>query len=734
MARKVLSGSKKKASRRVESSNGSWIHRPALDLIIGCGAWSAPLLLLAYPLGVGDKVLMSTAFYGLALAFNYPHFMATLYRAYRTRDEVSRYRIFTLHITLVFLATLILAHWAYGMVAWIFTIYITWSPWHYTGQNFGLAMMFARRNGATPTASARQALHLAFWASYVLIFINFHTGPSTDPYLISIGLPGSLGAAATIVLGVLFCVLGFWSWRSMARQVGGRAMLPTLVLLTTQFVWFVAPFVWQLATGGHVPQTRYSSGILAVLHAAQYLWITSFYARRETEASARPWRPWAYSAILALGGIAVFIPGPWLVSYLFHFDFTASFLIFTSLVNIHHFLLDGALWKLRDGRIAALLINTQEKVSDRATGAAGALGNANRWVFGTSTPARALRGTVAAALLSLAAMDLARYYLASDDKNMARLTKAESLNPYDQALLVRIAREHGRNGSVDQTIADLERAVAVNPDNADPQNQLARLLLENGLNERAYAHYRQMIERLPRDVDALVNFGMLASQLGRDDEALDSWERAVSADPNQKNVRLYMAEAYERQEKAQPAIAQYESYLALLAQDPDARLDPKEVIGLTLKLARSYGQMKQFDRTLTYAQKAAELSAQAGEKSMLSAAYSVLAQALTEGGKGAEALSFYQRSIQLDRETGESQQEGLAWFKYGQFLKRSGQSDRLVLACLIKAEQLLKPGRGKEVDLIAEARRQEERTLGKDAAMVGRDLDSLLSELLTLEL
>jgi hypothetical protein len=33
---------------------------------------------------------------------------------------------------------------------WIFTLYLTWSPFHCMGPRFGLAMMFARRNGVAP--------------------------------------------------------------------------------------------------------------------------------------------------------------------------------------------------------------------------------------------------------------------------------------------------------------------------------------------------------------------------------------------------------------------------------------------------------------------------------------------------------------------------------------------------------------------------------------------------------
>ena len=40
----------------------------------------------------------SFAFYLLALLFNYPHFMATAYRTYRSYDELTSYRFYTIHV------------------------------------------------------------------------------------------------------------------------------------------------------------------------------------------------------------------------------------------------------------------------------------------------------------------------------------------------------------------------------------------------------------------------------------------------------------------------------------------------------------------------------------------------------------------------------------------------------------------------------------------------------------
>lgn len=77
----------------------------------------------------------SLAFYALALFFNYPHYMATVYRAYHRAEDFNKYRVFTVHITLLVAATVVLSHFWLRALPLIFTLYLTWSPWHYSGQN-----------------------------------------------------------------------------------------------------------------------------------------------------------------------------------------------------------------------------------------------------------------------------------------------------------------------------------------------------------------------------------------------------------------------------------------------------------------------------------------------------------------------------------------------------------------------------------------------------------------------
>ena len=81
-----------------QAARSIWIDRPWIDLLIGCGGWSLPLLALSYTLVAGDVPRWSAVFYALALVCNYPHYMATIYRAYG-RDDRGAHRLYTHWLT-----------------------------------------------------------------------------------------------------------------------------------------------------------------------------------------------------------------------------------------------------------------------------------------------------------------------------------------------------------------------------------------------------------------------------------------------------------------------------------------------------------------------------------------------------------------------------------------------------------------------------------------------------------
>jgi tetratricopeptide (TPR) repeat protein len=716
------------------SRPGPWIYRPWIDLLIGCGAWSAPLLLLAFYATTTYTRAWAVAFYFLALLCNYPHFMATVYRAYHTRTEFEKYRIFTVHIALLLALAGVIAHFWYPLLPWVFTLYICWSPWHYTGQNFGLLVMFARRSGLAPSSAERNAIHLSFVASFLLLMLSFHTGSSGDALILSLGLPPRVTLPARAVLALFFVGATGWALVSMARRSSLRAVLAPLTLAVTQFLWFLLPAMIELFRGHEVPQTRYSSGILAVLHSAQYLWITSYYQEREARAQGDAnWRFSRYVLTLIAGGIALFIPGPWIASRLFHADFAASFLTFTALVNIHHFILDGALWKLRDSRVAAFLLNAKERVQGTELQGRGAFQSATHWLTGSAPAARGIRIAAVALLLALAAVDQLRFYWSSEADSPPALERAAKLNPNDSAIQTRLARAETLAGRRDASLAALERAASISPGSFPLQEAYARGLIEARQEAEAYAQYQRMLGRWPRNTDALVNYGLLAQRQGHSDEAIDSWQRAIDIDPGQANAQVYLAQALDRHGEAQAAARHYRAYLQIVASHRDEhRGETNAVIAALIKVADADAVANLQDEALQGYHAAIQFAEKANDQALESLAEVHLADLEEKRGSAAAAAAAYQRALTIDASLSDPVSAPSDWFNYGQFLRRQHQPEQLVFACLLRAEQLESGAPGAEIATIAQARAESEVRLGREAAAVRRSSAAVAKEALGL--
>jgi tetratricopeptide (TPR) repeat protein len=716
---------------RVSAAPSPWIYGPWLDLIVGCGAWSAPLLGAALLLSQSRSHAWVVAFYLLALAFNYPHFMATVYRAYHTRADFEKYKIFTLHITLLLVLTAILLHASYRLFPWVFTLYILWSPWHYTGQNFGLLMMFARRAGAVArdrraemvTRGERRSIRAAFVASYLMLLASFETGGSNDPLILSLGLAAKYTLPARLLLGAAFAIFLFLGFSRPVRRHGIRALLAPLTLALTQFIWFVVPTLLELHA--QIPQTRYSSGILAVLHSAQYIWITSYYQRREARAAGQSaWRMSGYLVTLVAGGIALFIPGPWIVSRLLHYDFTTSFLIFTAVVNIHHFILDGALWKLRDSRIAGLLIGVTERKEQPVE--AGAPTRSSRAARLVSSPA--FRVTLMALLFLWGGFDQVHFALGTHEENLSSLVEASRMNPWDSMIQSRIAATEAKAGDRNGAVDALERAVAINPNDEGLQQACARALLEAGRYQEAYDRYRKLMELYPHDPNVLVNDGVLAARLGHADDAIDSWEKAVTVDPNQINAHLYLAQGFDQRGESAAAARHWSEFLRLAALRPE---DPAATAGQqisgAIQLADDQSNSHQPDAALAEYRTAISLAEASGNVNLESLAYVHLADSRDRLGDVKLAAASYERGLALDAKAGDAHNEALDWFNYGQFLRRHAMPDDLVYACLLHSEQLLASTGGSELDTATRMRREVESKLGSKANASQKELPELLA-------
>jgi tetratricopeptide (TPR) repeat protein len=617
----------------VRPDTNPWIFQPSVDLLIGCGAWSLPLLAITFYLSQRNAVQMSFVFYFLGVFCNQPHYMATVYRAYRTPYDFNRYRFFTVYVTVFIGLTVFVAHLAPAIFPWLLTFYLTWSPWHYSGQNFGISMMLARRAGARPTNEDRNLIWWSYLASYGVWFLALHnSGTAGQPNLIILPIPQGAARLGELFFLLIYLAAGGLGHGRLVRQVGLRAMAGPLTMFATQFLWFLLPEVLRVTTNLEFPATYSSAGILAFMHCAQYLWITSYFARKERLAavgshsaarnSKEPgFRFLPYYLVLILGGIALFTPGPWLSSRLFGHDLVESFFIFAALINLHHFILDGAIWKLRDGRIARLLLGRNPPIQEPDQNSADADTHSSlRWLLGRSVAARATRYSLAALLLGIAFLDQTQFWLTLKTSGQPAFALAQLINPQDTRVYFQRARQLVTEGKSREAMEELRHAIAINPRNAPAQHLLGELLFKSGDTKAALEHYDRMAVLFRPDYVTLINSGLLASQRGDTGKALQRFEAALHLTPHDSTVHLYLGQALETSGDLPAAARQYALYIRLHDED---LADP--------------GVLPNYLR--------------AGMK---------LAELSLRGNRPKDAIALYRRIIVVARENGKTEEAALA--------------------------------------------------------------------------
>ena len=77
----------------------------------------------------------------LIMVGSIPHYGATLLRVYESGEDRRKYAFFAVHATLVLAVAFVIGLRSALLGSLILTVYLTWSPWHYTGQNYGIFLM-----------------------------------------------------------------------------------------------------------------------------------------------------------------------------------------------------------------------------------------------------------------------------------------------------------------------------------------------------------------------------------------------------------------------------------------------------------------------------------------------------------------------------------------------------------------------------------------------------------------
>jgi tetratricopeptide (TPR) repeat protein len=469
-----------------------WLFGPLPDLFLGCGLGYV-LVFLIFSIGGAPLRLAQPEFFLplMAVLASGPHYGATLLRVYERREDRRAYALFSVWATLLVIGLFALSIYDGVIASLFYTVFITWSPWHYTGQNYGMSLMFLRRGGTEVTPLAKRLLHASFVCSFLITFFVIHTLPEASSFnpnphdygsqIVGRPLGISHGVSEVVLAGVtiayVVCLIG--AFGLLARNGSWRALGPMASIVVTQALWFSLPFstlFWGVKTGLDPLDSGLPAQYViwaAIGHSLQYLFVTTYYARASTR-----WRGYRVylGKCLAAGAMVWTLPAVVFAPDLFGEREFANGLgvLVAAAVNIHHFILDGAIWRLRNSRIADILIRSNRE------GSSPAVVSIRRW------PARALWATCgAAAVIRIGMVEMEHFEFPASLRS-ADLSRAEAVLDVlawfgrdDSRRRMVLGTALSRSGDVEAAEAQLDRSLALQPSIAG-WTVLARQRAERG--------------------------------------------------------------------------------------------------------------------------------------------------------------------------------------------------------------------------------------------------------------
>ncbi|MGA2508464.1 MAG: tetratricopeptide repeat protein [Chitinispirillaceae bacterium] len=119
------------------------------------------------------------------------------------------------------------------------------------------------------------------------------------------------------------------------------------------------------------------------------------------------------------------------------------------------------------------------------------------------------------------------------DEAMAQLLKAVEINPNYGDAQYNLGVLFTDRGRTDEAKAHYLKAVELNPNNAYAHINLGTLFADKGRTDEAMAHYLKAVELAPNDADAHNNLGAMLAKMGRTDEAIAHYQKALEINPEE---------------------------------------------------------------------------------------------------------------------------------------------------------------------------------------------------------
>ena len=325
----------------------SFVH-PLFDYVLIGGALSLVVTVAVFTIepfknfGLTNSSSLAT----IILLSTSAHFASSTIRLYTKPGSYQSLPFLTMALPLIAMSLLPLCIWKAGTLGpHLQSLYLTWSPFHYAAQAYGLSVMYSYRSGCLLAPNDKRLL---WWVAMIPFFYAFISADGVGIWWITSALFPSVqdrmapylhdaSYALMVTAFLLPIVLYVKVWRSKSGPI---PLISLLILISNGIWWFALQpynaFVWA-----------------TVFHGIQYMAIVIIFhlkdqmSRPENRHGKVYHVVWFYLASLMLGyGLFIVLPRGYLLA---GFGLEESGLIAVAAINIHHFIVDAYIWRLKKG-------------------------------------------------------------------------------------------------------------------------------------------------------------------------------------------------------------------------------------------------------------------------------------------------------------------------------------------------------------------------------------------------
>jgi hypothetical protein len=328
---------------------GNCFLHPLWDYLLIGGVWS---ILLTFYWLVGRLVepgrepyLNPDQLVWLVLLGNSAHFAASTVRLYSKPAYLREFSFLAFGFPIVTMAVLGLCVLFPGSGGrYLQVIYLTWAPFHYAKQIYGLSLMYSFRGGLKVDLANKR---LIYWTCmmpflYALMSGSSHMGLGwllpTEVVNANIGLRTALNGAKTTLTLLTFAMPMVLYWRIWKTKHQALPLIILFMMLANGLWWTGLSFLDAFV-------------IATIAHGIQYMAIMLIYHVREQLAEPRNSHGWQYLAgsfyaKCVVLGYGLFNCWPFIFVWA-GAGFAESMLMVIAAINIHHFIVDAYIWRLR---------------------------------------------------------------------------------------------------------------------------------------------------------------------------------------------------------------------------------------------------------------------------------------------------------------------------------------------------------------------------------------------------